>query len=110
MRGGRGLAGSGRGTPGAVTLAAASSGRFGTLVPSARPRRRHDLPGQCPRARDHDQLPSRGADGERSRVSSLKNAQDIGDLFADTWAGPALADHDPLAHIGGCKPTFTSVA
>ena len=40
----------------------------------------------------------------------LENAQDVGDLFAVTRAGPAPADHDPLADIGGCEADLEPVA
>src|SRR6185295_10791465 len=40
----------------------------------------------------------------------LQNAQDVGDLFAVTRAGPAPADHDPLADIGGCEADLEPVA
>ena len=88
---------------------ARSSGRSRPFEPARRPHG-HDLPRQCPRARDHDQLPGRGADGEGSCVSVLKNAQHVCNLFASVLAGPAPADHDPPAYIGRCKPNFEPVA
>lgn len=39
-----------------------------------------------------------------------KNAQDVSDLFAVACAGPAPADHDPLADVGGREPDFEPVA
>ncbi len=94
----------------AVTLTAASSGRLGAGAPSARRRWRHDLPGERPRERDHDQLPGRGADGEGSGVMRLENAQHVGDLFAAARAGPTPADHHPLTDIGGREMDFEPVA
>jgi hypothetical protein len=91
-------------------LTAASSWRLGAGTPSARRRWRDDLPGERPCVGDHDQLPIGGADGEGSRVMLLENAQDVGDLFAVACAGPAPADHDPLADIGGREPDFEPVA
>jgi hypothetical protein len=86
------------------------SGGLRTFTPLARPCRRHDLPGQCPCARDHDQLTSGGADSEGSRVGSYENAQDVGGFFAGTWVGSAPADHNSLAHVGGREPNFKPVA
>jgi hypothetical protein len=71
---------------------------------------RHHLPGKSAGGRDHDQRPVTGADREGSRVIVLENAQDVGDLFAVTRAGPAPADHDPLADIGGCEADLEAVA
>jgi hypothetical protein len=84
-------------------LAAAPSARrwAGTAVAG---RRRHDLPREGPPGRDNDQLPVGGADCEGTGVSFLKDAQDIGDRLAAPWCGPAPADHDPLADVGGCEP------
>jgi len=66
--------------------------------------------GKSAGGRDHDQRPVRGAHREGSRVILLENAQDVGDLFAVTWAGPPPADHDPLADIGGCEADLEPVA
>jgi len=83
----------------------------GTASPRRRPstaaagwRRWHDFPGEGEPGRDNDQLPVRGAHCERGSVGFLKDAQHIGDGLAVTWCGPAPADHDPLADIGGCEP------
>jgi hypothetical protein len=67
-------------------------------------RRRHDLPGEGAADRDNDQLPVSGADREGTGVRLLKDAQDVGDRLAVTWCGPAPADDDPLADIGGREP------
>ena len=91
------------GTPFVVCATAAESGRSGAGAPPVLRRWRHHLPGKSAGGRDHDQRPVRGADREGSRVILLENAQDVGDLFAVTRAGPAPADHDPLADIGGCE-------
>jgi hypothetical protein len=79
-------------------------------VPSARRRRRHDLSGECALGGDHDKLPVGGADREGMGVMLLENAQDVGDLLAVIWAGPAPADHDPLTDIGRCEPDLEPVA
>ena len=89
---------------------AAESGRSGAGAPPVLRRWRHHLPGKSAGGRDHDQRPVRGADREGSRVILLQNAQDVGDLFAVTRAGPAPADHDPLADIGGCEADLEPVA
>jgi hypothetical protein len=44
------------------------------------------------------------ADCVGTGVSTLKDAQGVGDRLAVTWCGPAPADHDPLADIGGREP------
>ena len=98
------------GTPFVVCATAAESGRSGAGAPPVLRRRRHHLPGKSEGGRDHDQRPVRGADSEGSRVILLENAQDVGDLFAVTRAGPAPADHDPLADIGGCEADLEPVA
>ena len=89
---------------------AAESERSGAGAPPVLRRWRHHLPGKSAGGRDHDQRPVRGADREGSRVILLENAQDVGDLFAVTRAGPAPADHDPLADIGGCEADLEPVA
>ena len=86
------------------------SERSGAGAPPVLRRWRHHLPGKSAGGRDHDQRPVRGADREGSRVILLENAQDVGDLFAVTRAGPAPADHDPLADIGGCEADLEPVA
>lgn len=86
------------------------SGRSGAGAPPVLRRWRHHLPGKSAGGRDHDQRPVRGADREGSRVILLQNAQDVGDLFAVTRAGPEPADHDPLADIGGCEADLEPVA
>ena len=91
----------GPGTPFVVCATAAESDRSEAGAPPVLRRWRHHLPGKSAGGRDHDQRPVRGADCEGSRVIRLENAQDVGDLFAVTRAGPAPADHDPLAGIGG---------
>ena len=91
-------------------VTAAESERSGAGAPPVLRRWRHHLPGKSAGGRDHDQRPVRGADREGSRVSLLENAQDVGDLFAVTRAGPAPADHDPLADIGGCEADVEPVA
>ena len=98
------------GTPLVVCATAAESGRSGAGAPPVLRRWRHHLPGKSAGGRDHDQRPVRGADREGSRVIRLENAQDVGDLFAVTRAGPAPADHDPLAGIGGCEADLEPVA
>ena len=98
------------GTPFVVCATAAESGRSGAGAPPVLRRRRHHLPGKNAGGRDHDQPPVRGTDREGSRVILLENAQDVGDLFAVTRAGPAPADHDPLADIGGCEADLEPVA
>ena len=98
------------GTPFVVCATAAESGRSGAGAPPVLRRWRHHLPGKSAGGRDHDQRPVRGADREGSRVVRLENAQDVGDLFAVTRAGPAPADHDPLADIGGCEADLEPVA
>jgi len=100
----------GGGTPFVVCATAAESGRSGAGAPPVLRRWRHHLPGKSAGGRDHDQRPVRGADREGSRVIFLENAQDVGDLFAVTRAGPAPADHDPLADIGGCEADLEPVA
>jgi hypothetical protein len=103
--------GRGAAATGAVTRVAASSGRFGTFVPSARRRRRwHDLSGERALGGDHDQSPVTGADREGMGVMLLEDAHDVGDLLAVIWAGPAPADHDPLTDIGRCEPDHEPVA
>ena len=54
--------------------------------------------------------PSEVRTAKEARVILLENAQDVGDLFAVTRAGPAPADHDPLADIGGCEADLEPVA
>ena len=98
------------GTAFVVCATAAESGRSGAGAPPVLRRWRHHLPGKSAGGRDHDQRPVRGADREGSRVILLQNAQDVGDLFAVTRAGPAPADHDPLADIGGCEADLEPVA
>ena len=98
------------GTPFVVCATAAESGRSGAGAPPVLRRWRHHLPGKSAGGRDHDQRPVRGADREGSRVVRLENAQDVGDLFAVTRAGPTPADHDPLADIGGCEADLEPVA
>ena len=93
-----------------VGATTAESERSGAGAPPVLRRRRHHLPGKSAGGRDHDQRPVRGADREGSRVILLENAQDVGDLFAVTRAGPAPADHDPLADIGGCEADLEPVA
>jgi hypothetical protein len=100
----------GPGTPFVVCATAAESERSGAGAPPVLRRWRHHLPGKSAGGRDHDQRPVRGADGEGSRVILLENAQHVGDLFAVTRAGPAPADHDPLADIGGCEADLEPVA
>ena len=89
---------------------AAESERSGAGTPPVLRRWRHYLPGKSAGGRDHDQRPVTGTDREGSRVILLENAQDVGDLFAVTRAGPAPADHDPLADIGGCEADLEPVA
>src|SRR5712691_7060381 len=91
-------------------VTAAESERSGAGAPPVLRRWRHHLPGKSAGGRDHDQRPVRGTDHEGSRVILLENAQDVGDLFAVTRAGPAPADHDPLADIGGCEADLEPVA
>ena len=98
------------GTPFVGCATAAESGRSGAGAPPVLRRWRHHLPGKSAGGRDYDQRPVRGADREGSRVILLENAQDVGDLFAVTRAGPAPADHDPLADIGGCEADLEPVA
>ena len=98
------------GTPFVVCATAAESERSGAGAPPVLRRWRHHLPGKSAGGRDHDQRPVRGTDREGSRVMLLENAQDVGDLFAVTRAGPAPADHDPLADIGGCEADLEPVA
>jgi hypothetical protein len=81
-----------------------ASARRSTGTAAARWRWRHDLPGEGEPGRDNDQLPLSGAHREGASVGFLKDAQHIGDGLAATWFGPAPADHDPLADIGGCEP------
>ena len=100
----------GPGTPFVVCATAAESERSGAGAPPVLRRWRHHLPGKSAGGRDHDQRPVTGADREGSRVILLENAQDVGDLFAVTRAGPAPADHDPLADIGGCEADLEPVA
>src|SRR5947207_1849937 len=98
------------GTPFVVGATTAESERSGAGAPPVLRRWRHHLPGKSAGGRDHDQRPVRGADREGSRVILLENAQDVGDLFAVTRAGPAPADYDPLADIGGCEADLEPVA
>jgi hypothetical protein len=70
----------------------------------------HDLPRECPRARDDDQLSVGGADCEGIGVVLLEDAQNVGDLLAAIGAGPTPADHDPPTDVGGCEPDFEPVA
>src|SRR5580700_561039 len=98
------------GTPFVVCATAAESERSGAGAPPVLRRWRHHLPGKSAGGRDHDQRPVTGADREGSRVILLENAQHVGDLFAVTRAGPAPADHDPLADIGGCEADLEPVA
>jgi hypothetical protein len=98
------------GTPFVVCATAAESERSGAGAPPVLRRWRHHLPGKSAGGRDHDQRPVTGTDREGSRVILLENAQDVGDLFAVTRAGPAPADHDPLADIGGCEADLEPVA
>jgi hypothetical protein len=85
-------------------LAAPPSARCWASAASARWRWRHDLPGQRPPGWDHDQFPVRCTDCEGASVRPLEDAEDVGDHLTVTWNGPAPADHDPLADIGGRKP------
>src|SRR4029078_12916435 len=87
----------------------AESERSGAGAPPVLRRWRRHLPGKSAGGRDHDQAPVRGAYREGSRVVRLENAQDVGDLFAVTRAGPAPADHDPLADIGGGEEVLEQV-
>jgi hypothetical protein len=90
--------------------AAAPSARLGASTPLAQRRGWHHLPRKRAHRGNHNQPAIRGADGERGAIILLENAQDVGDLFAVTWTGPSPADHDPLAHIGGCQPDLEPVA
>jgi hypothetical protein len=98
------------GTPFVVCATAAESERGGAGAPPVLRRWRHYLPGKSAGGRDHDQRPVTGTDREGRRVILLENAQDVGDLVAVTRAGPAPADHDPLADIGGCEADLEPVA
>ncbi len=70
----------------------------------------HHFAGQRAPGGDYDQCPVTGADREGMAVVLLEDAQHVGDLVAIIWAGPAPADNDPLADVGGGEPDLEPVA
>jgi hypothetical protein len=70
---------------------------------------RHDLSGESAFAGDDDEVPVSGADGEELWVVLLEDAEHVRDLLAGIWAGPAPADHNPLANIGRREPDLKPI-